>query len=908
MNACAPVGSLAAPPEQIHTCRCGERVWSVPTADRADYTWADAAGRTLYDTAPDRHDVIETTAAAMSDKRLPPDVQHAAASSYTNLAALANLNPMWSIHVHSPAASTPVAAAVPWCCGDPMWAGPDGWVCRVAKSLFPYADTLEPLSMTTDTCTHPAEALSVLKDGAHYCTACQARTGEPEALYAPYVAPAEAVGAPAGPTIPARKWGDEPDPLPAVPTILVASTDPYVNADGDGAREYAPKPATEAAKHALAGGWRYQLTYAAASVPERGEPGKRGHKPAHVLHTVALRLARDTAVEAGDDAAVTVHERGYAIWAREDAIAEPVVEGKWAWHSADINGRPYGARELKARLLRHGRDVLTDPPIGAEPHEPTPAAPAPSTPVPVAPIIPGSWGSLHAGDTVTGGDGRAYLVRAIERTGAWLGAGNPEVRVELSRVLAGDVEDDSFTVRKSATEPAVIAWRSDTSEAAGVLAAVFNVSEETTTVPPSTVDQFSEPAPAPASLTRREAPHGQYGWYKLAHPVTGEPDALWPRVSTIMKTHADGEGLSEWKTRMALKGLAVSPDLIAMVASLDMETDKGKFREAAEQASARASSKSGANFGTAVDRFTERLDGGESIVSMGVPDGLRTEVEAYARTLREHGLIVLPQYTQRTTVNATHKYAGSWDRVVQRVSTGELFMLDVKRTKPDAKTGRMSGYSWLEYVSQVAAYANGEFMCSLDFAGYEPMPEVSKAKGLILHIVPGTGRAELYGVRLERGWHNFVRSIETRKDVSEAKSSGWSWLIERPTAPAPAVEAPVPAAQPSALVALVEQETPTVPPIVVFAAHDLVARDIAAATTIVQLGEIARNAIEAGVWTDALGALALGRDDQIKARTAADHAALAALWAELSPAGRWSPEVAAHADARAAELAQLISA
>jgi hypothetical protein len=899
VSACTPVGSLTAPPEQIHTCRCGERVWPVPTADRSDYAWADAAGRTLYDTAPDRHDVIETTAAAMNDKRLPPDVQHAAASSYTNLAALTNLAPAWWLHVHFPDVSTPEATAVPWCCGDPMWAGPDGWVCRVAKSLFPYADnTLEPLSMTTDTltpvddCTHPAEALSVLQDGAHYCTACQARTGEPEALYAPHVVPPEATA------LPARKWGDEPDPLPAAPTILVASTDPYVNTDGDAAREYAPKPAIAAAKEALAGGWRYGFTYAAASVPERGEPGKRGHKPAHVVHTIALRLARDTEHE-GE----TIAERGYAIWAREDAIAEPVVEGKWAWREAYINARPYGARELRARLLRHGREVLSDPPIGAETAEPAPAAP--STPVPVAPILPGSWGSLHAGDTVTGGDGRAYLVQTIERTGVWVSSGQPEVSVELSRILAGEVEDDSFTVRKSAAEPAVIAERSDTAGAAAVLAATFGPTRES--IVPE--DQFSAPASAPASLTRVEAPHGQYGWYKLPHPITGEADALWPRVSTIMKTHADGEGLSEWKTRMALKGLAVSPDLIAMVASLDMETDKGKFREAAEQASARASSKSGANFGTAVDRFTERLDGGESIVSMGVPDGLRTEVEAYARTLREHGLIVLPQYTQRTTVNATHKYAGSWDRVVQRVSTGELFMLDVKRTKPDAKTGRMSGYSWLEYVSQVAAYANGEFMCSLDFTGYEPMPEVSKVKGLILHIVPGTGRAELYGVRLERGWHNFVRSIETRKDVSEAKSSGWSWLIERPRViEGTAVETPAPAAQPSALVALVEQETPTVPPIVVFAAHDLVARDIAAATTIVQLGEIARNAIEAGVWTDALGALALGRDDQIKARTAADHAALAALWAELSPAGRWTPEVAANADARAAELAQLVSA
>lgn len=742
---------------------------------------------------------------------------------------------------------------------------------------------------------------------------------------------------PTAPTMPARKWGDEPDPLPVSPTVLVASTDPYVNADGDAARQYAPKPALAAAKDAFAGGWRYEFTYAAAAMPAKGEPGKRGHKPAHVLHTIALRLARDThrdsiAAALGEEPPeATIRERGYAIWYREDEIAEPVVEGKWAFSTAQINARQYGARELRARLLRHGRELLNDPPVDIE--TAAPALPvAVSTPVPVAPIVPGSWGSLHAGDTVTGADGRGYLVQTIERTGVWVGAGQPEVKVTLAP--AGDpwpANAEMITVRRSAAELAIIAERGDTSEAAAALAAELPITQETI-VQPSTVDvpgapsaatptpdggngesasitgsgalpapdQFSAPATPPASVTRKEPPFGKYRWYKLPHPITGDVEALWPRVSTIIKTHADGEGLVDWKIRMAMKGLSVSPDLIAMVASLDIENDKGKFREAAEQANNRAASKSGANFGTAVDRFTERLDGGETIVSMGVPEGLRGDVEAYARTLREHGLEVLPQYTQRTTVNVTHEYAGTWDRVVRRVSDGALFMLDVKRTKPDAKTGQVSDYSWLEHVSQLGAYVNGEHMCSLDFTEYEPMPEVDKAKGLILHIVPGAGRGELYGVRLERGWHNFVRSIETRRDRSEAKS-GWSWLIERKPEAAPA-----PAVQPSAITALVEQEAPAVPAIVPLV-HGLVAHDIATATTIERLGEVAGNAIAAGVWTDELATLALSRDDQIRARTAADQAALAALWAELTEAGRWTAEVASHADERAGELAQLVS-
>lgn len=729
-----------------------------------------------------------------------------------------------------------------------------------------------------DECAHPAEARSALKGGGELCTACQTRLDEaPEAAH----------------PMTGRKWGDEPDPLPARPTILVASTDPHINHDGEAARAYAPKPALTVAKSAFAGGWRYEFTYAAATVPTKGEPGKRGHKPAHTLHTVALRLARDTHHPAG--AVDALIERGYVIWAREDEIGG--TEGKWAFSSAQINGRQYGSRQLGERLLLQGQALLDE--LTATPELPaTPPAPVASTPVPVAPILPGTWGALHVGDTITGNNGQPYLVRSIERTGTWVAAGVPEVVVEIGPAFdyPAPYAGEPLTIRQPANAAIVAASHGDHAPVVEVLDtfAAAGLSVQPIEERASTVDQFSDPTPAPVSTQRSEPPFGKYRWYKLPHPITGDTEAIWPRVSTIMKTHADSEGLTDWQIRMAMKGLAVSPDLIAMVASLDIENDKSKFSEAAKEAHARAGSKKGANFGTAVDRFTERLDAGESITSMGVPEGLRADVEAYARTLRDHGLEVLPQFTQRTTVNATHEYAGTWDRVVRRVSTGELFMLDLKSNKPDAKTGGMSNYSWLEYISQLAAYAYGEHMCTLDFTAYEPMPEVSKAKGLILHLPSGKGRGELYGVRLERGWHNFVRSIETRKDRTEAKT-GWSWLIERPVTAAPT---PAPAPEP------VEAVAPTP----ALAVHDHVARDIAAATTIEQLGNVARNAIEAGVWTDTLAEIALSHDAEIRARTAPDHAALAALWAELNAAGRWTLHVQALADARAAELAQLVAA
>ncbi|HEX8005207.1 MAG TPA: hypothetical protein VF482_02125, partial [Trebonia sp.] len=462
------------------------------------------------------------------------------------------------------------------------------------------------------------------------------------------------------------------------------------------------------------------------------------------------------------------------------------------------------------------------------------------------------------------------------------GSGLHDVRVVVR--LAGDVEHPPFTLHRTVTEAVHIAARGEIAEAAAVLWDAGLRIEPAKEITVDQPDPFTAPAPAPVHLTRMEPPTGQYGWYKLPDPAGVSAPGIYPRVSTIIKTMANDGGLTDWKVAQVVRGLAKRPDLIAMAASLDPERDKGKMREVIEQADATAGSKSGANLGTAIDRFTERLDAGESVASMGVPDNLRAVVEAYGATLARYGLTVLPEYTQRTVLNTTLAYAGTWDRLV-RDWRGRVRVLDVKTNKLDAKTGELPDYHWFEWGQQFALYARAEYMCSLDFAGYDPLPHIDQSIALVLHL-PINGEPAVYEVDILKGWAVAQGSIRARQWRTESRS-GWSTKLDA---------SPAAATQPSTLVALTTAQLGQI-------AHDPVRAALDLAVDGDALIEVARLAREAGVWTPEHEAYALVRYDVARAATAADQAALAALWAELQPLGHWTEAVNDAAMRRQAELA-----
>jgi hypothetical protein len=355
----------------------------------------------------------------------------------------------------------------------------------------------------------------------------------------------------------------------------------------------------------------------------------------------------------------------------------------------------------------------------------------------------------------------------------------------------------------------------------------------------------SDPAP-PAGLKRPEPKFDQWQRYKLPHPVTGEMQS-WTRVSTVSRTLSDEYGLTQWKLRMTAAGIARRADLIASAAAADPDTDKQTLDTVVKSAMERAESNRGANLGSAMHKFTERLDLGESIAAMGVPEGLVKDVEAYAATLRTAGLTPVVDYSERIVVNVDHGYAGRIDRIV-RDRAGQHYALDLK-------TAKELSYSWLEIGIQLGGYANATHMAAANLHGYDPMPPVDRMKGLVLHLPIGKAKGEVYAVDIAKGWHAFGVALNVRAMRSAAKEMAWAYS---PGTPA-----------------------------------DAVALRIGRASTLDELMTATGDAqrIE-GAWTPELQAYALARYDMIRVATAASRDELAALWAELQPAGRWTDDLA----------------
>jgi len=468
-------------------------------------------------------------------------------------------------------------------------------------------------------------------------------------------------------------------------------------------------------------------------------------------------------------------------------------------------------------------------------------------------VTAATWAQVHAGDTVRGADGRDYTVTDVEPLGRWVGSGQTEIRFELESLETGAARARCIVVRRPAAEAAPLMARArDTSDFAAAWSAFYGAGLAPDLIGETIVTELMDPA---APTARREAPKGKWGWYKLPHPTTGDAEAIWPRVSTIKGALSDSFGLEKWKLRMAVKGVSLRPDLIAKAAAADVEEDTGTLDGIVASALERAEAGAAANYGTAVHKFCERLDAGESIASMGVPDKLVPIVEGYAAALKAHGLTVLPDYAERTIVNDELEYAGTWDNLAQD-RAGALYVLDVK-------TGKSLEHAWLENAVQLAMYSRARFMCTRDFTGYEVVPAVDQMKGLILHLPLNGDKPQIYGVPLDKGWHAARAAMAVRKMRTEAKA--WNWLVQ-PDEPA-----------------------------------DVIRLHLDRAETVDALLEVSTNAKYRGLWTGELQAHALLRYDLIRIRNAT-RAELADLWAELHPAGRWTPELGAAAEARVAAL------
>jgi len=253
------------------------------------------------------------------------------------------------------------------------------------------------------------------------------------------------------------------------------------------------------------------------------------------------------------------------------------------------------------------------------------------------------------------------------------------------------------------------------------------------------------------------------GRYLLPHPDTGK-EQTWTRATTIANTLADRYGLEQWAKRNVALGIGARRDLYAQAAAAKPD-DKATLTRIVEQAEEAASSKAGANLGSALHRFTERIDAGEDLV---VPEPWAADVAAYTATMKANGITVAPGWIERILLVPEIDAAGTCDRLCNAPQwdwSGPRIA--------DLKTGAdVLRYGMTEISLQLAIYGHATHWYDPVTHELHEMPEVDRDWAIVMHLPVGKGTCTIYEVDIAAGWDAVqlamrVRRWRQRKDLAQ---------------------------------------------------------------------------------------------------------------------------------------------
>jgi hypothetical protein len=283
----------------------------------------------------------------------------------------------------------------------------------------------------------------------------------------------------------------------------------------------------------------------------------------------------------------------------------------------------------------------------------------------------------------------------------------------------------------------------------------------------TTDDLFAQPGPPPGKggdgAYTFDGKPDQWKRYRLPHPTSGRAMG-WTRATTFAKTIDDTYTLNMWGRRMSIKGLSMRPDLLAATASTPLD-ERDKLNKIAEDAAEHAGSKSAATLGTALHAFAEQVDAG---LEPYIPAPWDADVRAYRAALEREGVTILPGLIERIVVVERYGVAGTFDRIL-----GTEPCPTCGRTKAvgDLKSGRDLSYGWTEISIQLALYAHADRVWNKATLAYEPMPEVCRCRGIVMHLPVGQATCTFYEVDLVAGWEaaalcEAVRAWRKRRDLA----------------------------------------------------------------------------------------------------------------------------------------------
>ena len=268
-----------------------------------------------------------------------------------------------------------------------------------------------------------------------------------------------------------------------------------------------------------------------------------------------------------------------------------------------------------------------------------------------------------------------------------------------------------------------------------------------TTLNPEALTNLNQP--------QQEVRRDRWGRYQVL-PPGAEKLVGYTRATTIAKILDDSSSLMAWNSRMTAIGLGLRPDLVALVATTPQD-DKKTLDSLVKRASEAGGATVRRDLGTAVHGLLERRLKDPSFVA---PDPYQADIEAVLSALADAGLSFVDGMTERIVVNDEIEVAGTFDLLL---TDGEDIFVS------DLKTGSSVKYGGLGFAIQLSIYANASNLYTQGAAkdGSEdvrdPMPNVSKSAGIVIHCQPGSGLAELHWLDLEAGTEALHTALEVRR-------------------------------------------------------------------------------------------------------------------------------------------------
>lgn len=308
--------------------------------------------------------------------------------------------------------------------------------------------------------------------------------------------------------------------------------------------------------------------------------------------------------------------------------------------------------------------------------------------------------------------------------------------------------------------------------------------------------------PLPPLVPRAPSKFGQWGYYKLPHPETGRP-TLYPRATTVAKVLDDVTGLEKWRRRETVRAVVELLNIVTehgndaqagvvpghtagelvnnLVQAYATATKVTEIDNALEKLFDMMGGAEAREFGECIHAWLEALAAGV-VLLRDVPDMARPHVDAFHRVLARHGLIVIPQYVERTVLNANAELAehvaGKLDCILQSVATGELILGDIKTTKAESIQ-----YNWITWACQVGGvYGWATHLLNIDGAGWETMPEVNQDYAVIISV-PSDHPESAAALTINKEWggYRLIESVELRQTRKDAKVEVPKFALPSPT-------------------------------------------------------------------------------------------------------------------------------